>query len=75
MSKMLGQDIVTQEEFDIFLDTQFKELETQFVDFKQKAEEEKDALNKEIASSRVLSMIGMASGLISIIGLALVVIL
>lgn len=72
---MLGQDIVTQEEFDIFLDTQFKGLETQITDLKQKAEEEKAALNKEIASSRVLSMIGMASGLISIIGLALVVIL
>lgn len=72
MSKMLGQDIVTQEEFDQFLETKFTTLQDEFAQFKAESQNEIEELNTQLTDNRIYTIVSFILGAASIIGLAII---
>lgn len=72
---MLGQDIVTQEEFDAFVASKFVGLERKVDILEQDYETEIERLNGKVANYRVASISGLVLSCLSLVGLALVVFL
>lgn len=69
---MLGQDIVTQEEFDQFLETKFTALQDEFTQFKAESKSEIEELNTQLADNRIYTIVSFILGAVSIIGLAII---
>ena len=72
MSKMLGQDIVAQEEFDQFLETKFTTLQDEFAQFKAESQNEIEELNTQLTDNRIYTIVSFILGAASIIGLAII---
>ena len=69
---MLGQDIVTQEEFDQFLETKFTTLQSDFAQFKAESESEIEELNNKLVDSKIYTIVSLVLSAVSLIGLALI---